>query len=186
MLSIIAELHFEGIRVVSVADGLDSDDEEATLAIQVRGIFNELQLRDLKKKTLRGQMGQKEAASSSARRRSATTPFPSARCGWTRRADRARTDTRWRSSRRRQRSSCASSRRTLMVSPHADRQDARTRRTCPAPSGQRRAGHQPPSAAFSTTRSTPGAGSGTAPKAAVIRKQAGGAGSISRNPSGSP
>ena len=60
MLSIIAELSFEGIRVVSVADGLDSNDEEATLAIQVRGIFNELQLRDLKKKTLRGQIGQKE------------------------------------------------------------------------------------------------------------------------------
>jgi Resolvase, N terminal domain len=52
MLSIIAELHFEGIRVVSVADGLDSTDEESTLAIQVRGIFNELQLRD--------QIGQKE------------------------------------------------------------------------------------------------------------------------------
>jgi DNA invertase Pin-like site-specific DNA recombinase len=59
MLSVIAELHFEGVRVVSVADGLDSDDEEATLGIQIRGIFNELQLRDLKKKTLRGQMGQK-------------------------------------------------------------------------------------------------------------------------------
>ena len=60
MLSILAELHFEGVRVISVADGLDSNDEESTLAIQVRGIFNELQLRDLKKKTLRGQMGQKE------------------------------------------------------------------------------------------------------------------------------
>ena len=60
MLSIIAELHFEGIRVISVADGLDSTDEESALAIQVRGIFNELQLRDLKKKTLRGQIGQKE------------------------------------------------------------------------------------------------------------------------------
>jgi len=41
MLSIIAELRFEGIRVISVADGLDSTDE-STLAIQVRGIFNEL------------------------------------------------------------------------------------------------------------------------------------------------
>ncbi|MEX1258289.1 MAG: recombinase family protein [Gemmatimonadota bacterium] len=60
MLSVIAELHFEGVRVVSVADGLDSVDEEATLGIQIRGIFNELQLRDLKKKTLRGQIGQKE------------------------------------------------------------------------------------------------------------------------------
>jgi DNA invertase Pin-like site-specific DNA recombinase len=53
MPSVIAELHFEGVRVISVADGLDSDDEEATLGIQIRGIFNELQLRDLKKKTLR-------------------------------------------------------------------------------------------------------------------------------------
>jgi site-specific DNA recombinase len=60
MLSLIAELSFAGIRVIPVADGLDSDDEESTLAIQVRGIFNELQLRDLKKKTLRGQRGQKE------------------------------------------------------------------------------------------------------------------------------
>jgi site-specific DNA recombinase len=60
MLSIIAEMSFEGIRVISVADGLDSNDEESTLAIQVRGIFNELQLRDLKQKTLRGQRGQKE------------------------------------------------------------------------------------------------------------------------------
>jgi DNA invertase Pin-like site-specific DNA recombinase len=60
MLSVLAELRFNQIRVVSVADGLDSDDEEATLGIQVRGIFNELQLRDLRKKTLRGQIGQKE------------------------------------------------------------------------------------------------------------------------------
>ena len=47
------------MRVLSVADGLDSDDEESSLGIQVRGIFNELQLADLRKKTLRGQMGQK-------------------------------------------------------------------------------------------------------------------------------
>lgn len=60
MLSILAELRFQGIRVVSVADGLDSNDEEATVGIQVRGIFNELQLMDLRKKTLRGQLGQKQ------------------------------------------------------------------------------------------------------------------------------
>ena len=60
MLSVLAELEFEGVRVISVADGLDSDDEESTLGIQIRGIFNELQLRDLKKKTLRGQIGQKQ------------------------------------------------------------------------------------------------------------------------------
>jgi len=60
MLTVMAELQFEGVRVVSVADGLDSADEEATLGIQIRGIFNELLLRDLKKKTFRGQLGQKE------------------------------------------------------------------------------------------------------------------------------
>ena len=55
MLTIIAELRFRGVRVLSVADGLDSDDEEASLGIQIRGVFNELQLADLRKKTLRGQ-----------------------------------------------------------------------------------------------------------------------------------
>ena len=60
MLSLMAEHHFNGVRVVSVADGLDTGDEEAKLGIQIRGIFNELQLSDLKKKTLRGQMGQKQ------------------------------------------------------------------------------------------------------------------------------
>lgn len=51
MLSVLAELRFQGVRIVSVADGLDSNDEEATVGIQVRGIFNELQLMDLRKKT---------------------------------------------------------------------------------------------------------------------------------------
>jgi site-specific DNA recombinase len=60
MLTVLAELHFVGVHVVSVADGLDSHDAEATLGIQIRGIFNELQLQDLKKKTLRGQIGQKQ------------------------------------------------------------------------------------------------------------------------------
>jgi site-specific DNA recombinase len=60
LLSVLAELRFAGVRVVSVAEGLDSQDEEATLGIQIRGIFNELQLQDLKKKTLRGQIGQKQ------------------------------------------------------------------------------------------------------------------------------
>lgn len=60
MLSVLAELQFVGVHVVSVADGLESNNEDATLAIQIRGIFNELQLQDLKKKTLRGQIGQKQ------------------------------------------------------------------------------------------------------------------------------
>jgi DNA invertase Pin-like site-specific DNA recombinase len=38
MLSLMAELHFNGVRVISVADGLDTGDEEAKLGIQIRGI----------------------------------------------------------------------------------------------------------------------------------------------------
>jgi hypothetical protein len=90
MLSILAELRFNGVRVVSVADGLDSEDEEATLGIQVRGIFNELQLRDLRKKSFGARSGRKSAASSSERGPSDTSPFRSASYAWTRRAPASR------------------------------------------------------------------------------------------------
>ena len=60
MLTKLAQLAFNGVSVVSVADGLDTNDKDSKLAIQIRGIFNELQLDDLRKKTLRGQKGQKE------------------------------------------------------------------------------------------------------------------------------
>ena len=60
MLSVLEELRFNGVRVVSVADGLDTEDEESAVGIQIRGIFNELQLTDLRKKTFRGQLGQKQ------------------------------------------------------------------------------------------------------------------------------
>ena len=60
MLTKLAQLHFHGVSVISVADGLDTNDKESKLAIQIRGIFNELQLDDLRKKTLRGQKGQKQ------------------------------------------------------------------------------------------------------------------------------
>jgi DNA invertase Pin-like site-specific DNA recombinase len=45
LLTVLEELRFYGVRVVSVAEGLNTDDEEATFGIQVRGVFNELQLR---------------------------------------------------------------------------------------------------------------------------------------------
>jgi DNA invertase Pin-like site-specific DNA recombinase len=120
MLSVLAELHFEGVRVVSVADGLDSNDEEATLGIQIRGIFNELQLRDLKKKTLRGQIGQKQRGFSVGER---TFGYPPslAMCvhgrATARQASRdglGRRGTRWRSNPERLRKCCASSRPTRM------------------------------------------------------------------------
>jgi site-specific DNA recombinase len=84
MLSIMAELHFNGVRVVSVTDGLDTGDEEAKLGIQIRGIFNELQLSDLKKKTLRGQMGQKQRGFIVGRQRSGIDPRPWGPSAWIR------------------------------------------------------------------------------------------------------
>lgn len=59
MLLTLQDLRYHGIRVISVADGLDTDDENSVLGIQVRGICNELQLADLRKKTFRGLEGQK-------------------------------------------------------------------------------------------------------------------------------
>ena len=79
---------------MSVADGLDTDDQDATVGIQVRGVFNELQLLDLRKKTLRGQIGQNSAASSLEKRPTAIGRSLSAKFGWTRRVDRDQKATR--------------------------------------------------------------------------------------------
>ena len=85
LLSVLEEFRFHGVRVVSVADGLDTDDQEATFGIQVRGVFNELQLLDLKKKTFRGQLGQKQRGSSRERRRLDISRYRWGRCDSTRR-----------------------------------------------------------------------------------------------------
>ena len=57
--SVVAEFSSHGVHVVSVADGLDSGDEDAMLAIQMQGVFHQLFLTDLRQRTLRGQRGQK-------------------------------------------------------------------------------------------------------------------------------
>ena len=59
MQTVLGELHFLGIRLISVADGLDTDDDESTFMIHIRGAVNQLHLADLRKKTLRGLLGQK-------------------------------------------------------------------------------------------------------------------------------
>jgi DNA invertase Pin-like site-specific DNA recombinase len=116
MLSITAEFSFEGIRVISVVDGLDSDDEESTLAIQVRGIFNELQLRDFKKKALRGQIGQKERGFFVGEKTFGYRSVPVGEMRMDKKGGRDPTATQWRSSPSKQRSSCGSSRRTPTAS----------------------------------------------------------------------
>ena len=60
MLNDLADLKDLGISVSSVADNIDTLDEDALLALQFRGVINEHFLRDLRKKTHRGQSGQKE------------------------------------------------------------------------------------------------------------------------------
>jgi site-specific DNA recombinase len=59
LLTLYAELRFHGVRIISRADSLDSDDRHSKLGFQMRGIVNELYLDDLREKTLRGQLGQK-------------------------------------------------------------------------------------------------------------------------------
>jgi len=59
MLTLYAQFQYWEIDLISVSDGLNSRDEQSKLSIQMRGIINELYLDDLKKKTHRGQMGQK-------------------------------------------------------------------------------------------------------------------------------
>ena len=60
LLGTLADLDYAGVRLISVADHLDTADDASTLAVHVRGVFNQLLLSDLKDKTLRGQRGQKE------------------------------------------------------------------------------------------------------------------------------
>ena len=40
MVSLVADLRFSDIWIVSVADGVDTADEQANLSIRIRGIFN--------------------------------------------------------------------------------------------------------------------------------------------------
>src|SRR5216684_2885168 len=59
LLTLYAQFRFNGVRIISRADSLDSDDLHSKLGFQMRGIINELYLDDLREKTLRGQKGQK-------------------------------------------------------------------------------------------------------------------------------
>ena len=56
--TLLCLFQFWGVALISVSDGLNTQEEHAKVAYQFRGIFNELYLSDLRKKTHRGQMGQ--------------------------------------------------------------------------------------------------------------------------------
>ena len=59
MLTLVLKFNYYQVKIISVADGITTDDENSKLGIQVRGLINELYLDDLKKKTMRGLEGQK-------------------------------------------------------------------------------------------------------------------------------
>ncbi|MCK5306885.1 MAG: recombinase family protein [Candidatus Omnitrophica bacterium] len=59
MLTLVLKFDYLQIKIVSVSDGIITDDENSKLGIHIRGLMNELYLDDLKKKTMRGLEGQK-------------------------------------------------------------------------------------------------------------------------------
>ncbi len=59
MLTLVLKFNYLQVKLISVSDGIITDDENSKLGIQMRGLINELYLDDLKKKTMRGLEGQK-------------------------------------------------------------------------------------------------------------------------------
>jgi len=59
MLTLVLKFDYHQVKIISVSDGIITDDDNAKLGIHVRGLINELYLDDLKKKTMRGLEGQK-------------------------------------------------------------------------------------------------------------------------------
>jgi DNA invertase Pin-like site-specific DNA recombinase len=59
MLTLVLKFNYYQVKLVSVSDGIVTDDENSKLGIQMRGLINELYLDDLRKKTARGLEGQK-------------------------------------------------------------------------------------------------------------------------------
>jgi DNA invertase Pin-like site-specific DNA recombinase len=59
MLTLVLKFNYYQVKLISVSDGIVTDDDNSKLGIQIRGLVNELYLDDLKKKTMRGLEGQK-------------------------------------------------------------------------------------------------------------------------------
>jgi site-specific DNA recombinase len=59
MLTLVLKFNFHQVKLISVSDGIVTDDANSKLGIQIRGLINELYLDDLSKKTIRGLEGQK-------------------------------------------------------------------------------------------------------------------------------
>ena len=76
MTRLMRDFDFHDIRVISVADGVDTHDKHSKLMVQLRGIFNEQYLDDLKERTMRGLFGQKQRGFSLAESTFGYRSFP--------------------------------------------------------------------------------------------------------------
>ncbi len=59
-LTIIQELSYLGVSLISVQDNVDTSNEDSKINYQIQAMFNERYIDDLRKKTIRGQLGQKQ------------------------------------------------------------------------------------------------------------------------------
>lgn len=59
MLTMVNRFNYFQVKIISVSEGIVSDDDNSKLGIHIRGLINEIYLDDLKKKTIRGLEGQK-------------------------------------------------------------------------------------------------------------------------------
>jgi len=59
MLTLVLKFDYHQVKIISVSDGIITDEENSKLGIHIRGLINELYLDDLRKKTMRGLEGQK-------------------------------------------------------------------------------------------------------------------------------
>ncbi|MBX7065614.1 MAG: recombinase family protein [Parachlamydiales bacterium] len=54
MLTLVNKFAFYQVKIISVSDGIVTDDDNSKLGIHIRGLINELYLDDLRKKTMGG------------------------------------------------------------------------------------------------------------------------------------
>jgi len=59
MLTLVLKFDYHQVKIISVSDGIITDEENSKLGIHIRGLINELYLDDLGKKTMRGPGGSK-------------------------------------------------------------------------------------------------------------------------------
>ena len=59
MLTLVLKFNYQQVKIISVSDGIITDEDNSKLSIHIRGLINELYLDDLRKKTMRGLEGQK-------------------------------------------------------------------------------------------------------------------------------